>query len=36
MSITGTAVNGAERNATERATDRATGERGRAVDAAIP
>ncbi len=35
MSITGTAVNGSERNATERGADRAAGERGRAVDAAI-
>ena len=31
MSITGTAVNGSERSA----TDRAAGERGKAVDAAI-
>src|SRR5207342_2482644 len=35
MSITGTAVNGSERNATDRGTDRTAGERGKAVDAAI-
>src|SRR4026209_1393052 len=35
MSITGTAVNGPERNATDRGTERAAGERGKAVDAAI-
>src|SRR5690606_37896440 len=35
MSITDTAVNGTDRNATERGTDRAAGERGKAVDAAI-
>jgi recombination protein RecA len=35
MSITDAAINGAERNATERGTDRAASERGKAVDAAI-
>jgi recombination protein RecA len=35
MSITGTAVDGVARNGAERTTDRAAGERGKAVDAAI-